>query len=74
MSTTSIPLDELSLAQLVQLNQGLGRQAEELRAQRIYLRRKINERLALGEREHAEVEETRDATAPGALVEVSARA
>jgi hypothetical protein len=41
----SIPLDELTLEQLVQLSQGLGRDIDKLREQRAYLKGKIDERL-----------------------------
>lgn len=50
ITTTSIALDDLTLEQLVQLQQGLGRQVDRLREQRAYLKAKIDERLARGER------------------------
>ena len=64
----SIPLSELSLAQLVQLSQGIGRQIDELREKRAYLKAKIDERIAAGEVEH-EVREPGDGSAPGAVIE-----
>lgn len=67
--THSIAVDELSLAQLVQLSQRLGREIDKLREQRQYLKAKIDERLARGEREAAA---DGDAQAPGAVIEASA--
>lgn len=64
----SIPLDELTLEQLVQISQGLGREIDRLRDQRAYLRRKIDARLAAGERTSTE-QSAGDATAPGATIE-----
>lgn len=71
----SIPLAELTLEQLVQLSQGLGHQIEKLREQRAYLKRKIDERLAEGERTstdpeaQGDPEAEGDAEAPGAVIE-----
>mgnify|MGYP000405576790 FL=1 len=45
--TQSFKISEMSLEQLVQLNQGLGHQIERLREQRVYLKNKIDERHAL---------------------------
>lgn len=56
----SIPLDELSLDELVQVSQGIGREIDKLREQRAYLKAKIDARLA------------RDAIAPGAVIEAKA--
>jgi hypothetical protein len=70
-TTTSIPLSELSLEQLVQLSQGLGRQIDALREQRAYLKAKIDERLANGERTASDVGVI-NASAPGAVIDVSA--
>lgn len=67
--TLSIPLGDLSLDQLVQLSQGLGREADKIRAQRIHLNRHIAQRLAAGERNCAPAEGI--AEAPGALIEAS---
>lgn len=64
----SIPLAELSLDQLVQISQGLGREIDKLREQRAYLNGKIAERLEKGERN---APADGDATAPGALIEAS---
>ncbi len=62
----SIALGEMSLAELVQINQGLGHDIERIRAQRKHLQGHIAQRLAAGEREHTASEG--DASAPGALV------
>jgi hypothetical protein len=59
-TTISIPLDELSLDELVQVSQGIGREIDKLREQRAYLKAKIDARLA------------RDAIAPGAVIEAKA--
>lgn len=67
--THSIAVADLSLDQLVQLSQGLGREIDKLREQRQYLKAKIDERLARGEREAAA---DGDAQAPGAFIEASA--
>ena len=48
--THSIPLDDLTLSELVLVSQRLGAQVDELRRQRAYLRGKIEQRLAAGER------------------------
>lgn len=70
--TTTVPvkLDDLTLEQLVQLNQGFGRQIDKLREQRAYLNGKIAQRIAAGER-NAPVKGAGDAEAPGALIEAS---
>lgn len=70
-TAASINLSEMSLEQLVQLSQGLGRKIDALREQRAYLAGKIAERVAKGERTSAEPGEI-DATAPGAVIDVSA--
>lgn len=67
--THSIAVDELSLAQLVQLSQGIARDIDKLRTQRQYLKAKIDERLARGERE---LPGAGDAEAPGVVIEVAA--
>lgn len=64
--TVSIALDDLSLNELVQLNQGLGHQNEKLRAQRQHLNAKIAERLARGERNQPSAA---DGVAPGAILQ-----
>jgi hypothetical protein len=46
----SISLDELSLEQLVGLSQRFAREEDRIREQRAHLRRKIEERIARGER------------------------
>lgn len=69
-ATVSIPLGDLTLDQLVQLNQGLGRQIDTLRDQRAHLNRHITQRLAAGERNAAPA--AGDATAPGAVIDVQA--
>lgn len=50
----SFKLSEMTLAELVQLSQGMGHQVEKLREQRAYLKVKIDERIARGEHEHPE--------------------
>jgi DNA-binding GntR family transcriptional regulator len=74
-TTVSIALDELTLEQLVQVSQGLGREIEKLRAQRAHLKAKIDARLAAGERTSIELAPRPadgDALAPGAVIEASA--
>lgn len=66
-------MDDLSLEQLVQVSQGIGHQIERLREQRLYLRRKIEARLAAGERTSVPVDAAGDATAPGAVIVASAK-
>jgi len=68
----SIPLEDLSLEQLVQISQGLGREIDKLREQRAYLKAKIDARLAGGERTSTDPTLAQDATAPGAVIEASA--
>jgi hypothetical protein len=74
--TVSINLGDMTVAELIQVNQGLGHDIERIRERRKYLQGKIAERLAAGEREHpAEVAappEGGDAAAPGAVIEASA--
>lgn len=65
----SIPLSELTLDQLVQISQGLGREIDKLREQRAYLKAKIDERVAAGER-NAPPEG--DGVAPGANLDLAA--
>lgn len=75
-TTFSVNLADMSLEQLVQVSQGLGRQIDKLREQRAYLRAKIDARLAAGERtsvEAARSDAGGDATAPGAAIEAMAR-
>lgn len=70
-TTFSIDLAELSLEQLVQVSQGMGREIERLRGQRAYLRDKIAQRLAAGERTSVELQQQAaagDAFAPGATI------
>jgi hypothetical protein len=81
--STSIPLAELSLEQLVGLSQHLGRQIDKLKGDRAYLAGKIAERIAAGERTCTEpVANPKpegdgapaaggDAAAPGAVLEVA---
>jgi hypothetical protein len=71
-TTFSIQLDELTLEQLVQLSQGIGREIDKLREQRAYLKAKIDARLAGGERTSTDPTLAQDATAPGAVIEASA--
>lgn len=68
-TTASINVADLSLDQLVQLSQGLGRQADAIREKRAYLSRKIAERLAAGERNKAPADEGINGTADGAVIE-----
>ncbi|MFN7434122.1 MAG: hypothetical protein ACK5YV_16710 [Betaproteobacteria bacterium] len=75
-TTFSVNLADMSLEQLVQVSQGLGRQIDKLRERRAYLRAKIDARLAAGERtsvEAARSDASGDATAPGAAIEAMAR-
>lgn len=67
--TISVAVDDLSLDELVMLNQGFGHDIERLRQKRVYLNAKIAERLAKGERNAAL---PGDATAPGAVIDVKA--
>lgn len=76
-TTFSVDLDDLSLEQLVQISQGIGRQIDKLKANRAYLKAKIDARLAAGERTSLELGQTaqgqgEDATAPGAFIEAKA--
>jgi DNA-binding GntR family transcriptional regulator len=74
-TTVSIALDELTLEQLVQVSQGLGHQIDKLREQRAYLKAKIDERLAAGERTSIELAPRPaegDAVAPGAVIDAKA--
>jgi hypothetical protein len=71
-TVVSVSLADLSLEQLVQLSQGLARDEDKIRAQRQYLRQKINERLAMGERT-APAPSEGDAVAPGVVLEASAK-
>jgi hypothetical protein len=74
-TTYSIPLVELSLEQLVQLSQRLGHEIENLRGKRLYLRRKIDERIAAGERTCTVLlAAAGDAIAPGAVIAAAANA
>lgn len=65
-TTLSVSLDDMSLDQLVQVQQGLGREIDRLREQRVYLNAKIAQRLAAGERNGAP--DPVDAVAPGAVI------
>lgn len=81
VTTESVHIDDLSLEQLVQLSQGLGRQRDKIDQQMRYLRNVIAERLACGERESVNATRaareaalkaaggTVDAAAPGAVIE-----
>lgn len=75
-TTESVPMSSLSLDQLVQLSQGLGRKADAIREQRAYLRRLIDARLAAGERDGgaqpAAAGDGGDAAAQGAVIETRA--
>jgi hypothetical protein len=74
-TTFSVSLKDLSVAQLIQVNQNLGRQVDALRAQRSYLKEMIAQRLAAGERENpgeeVEAVEIGSAVAPGVVLEAS---
>ncbi len=74
--THSMRLDEMSVEELVQVSQGLGHEMERLRQKRIYLNRKIAERIAHLQPKQGGVEQAAagDASAPGAVLEVSAKA
>lgn len=67
-TTESVALADLTLDQLVQLQQGLGRKVDAIRDQRAHLKRLIDERLAAGERDGAPA--NGDAQAPGAVIDV----
>jgi hypothetical protein len=76
----SMNLADMTLEQLVQLSQGLGHDLENLRAQRQYLRKHIDNRLAQGERTSIELREpddgevggdAKDANAAGAVINVT---
>jgi Fe-S cluster assembly ATPase SufC len=71
-TTVSIAVGDLTLEQLVLLSQKIARDIETLREQRAYLRRKIDERLAAGERTSTELADG-DAVAPGAVIDVKAQ-
>lgn len=70
-NTMSIALDDMTLDQLVQLQQGLGRQVDALREKRAYVKARIDERLAMGERNKQAAVEPGDAVAPGAEITVA---
>ena len=74
--TLSIKVDDMSLDQLVLVSQGLGREIDKLKEKRAYLKRKIDERLARGERNGAPPDQAKetgvDAEAPGAILEAKA--
>lgn len=75
-TTVSIPVGELTLEQLVRMSQKFARDIDSLRASRAYLRGKIDERLANGERTSMELREDLqpgDAVAPGAIIDVTAQ-
>jgi hypothetical protein len=75
-TTFSVNLADMSLEQLVQVSQGLGRQIDKLRERRAYLRAKIDARLAastLVRSPAARSDASGDATAPGAAIEAMAR-
>lgn len=65
-TTYSFAVADLSLDELVALSQRLGAEADKIREQRAYLKRKIDERLANGERNAAPAG---DGVAPGAAIE-----
>lgn len=67
---TSIAFADLSLEQLVQLSQGIGHQIDKLRADRAYLKAKIDERLQAGERTSTS-QAAGDAAAPGAVIDAA---
>lgn len=75
-TTLSVKLDDMTLEQLVQVSQGIGHQIDKLKAQRAYLKAKIDQRLAAGERTSVELAPKPaegDAVAPGAVIEASAQ-
>lgn len=65
----STNLDDLTTEQLTQVNQGLGREIDKLRAQRAHVKLKIAERL---ERVQEAPQGKGDATAPGFDITVKA--
>jgi FtsZ-binding cell division protein ZapB len=77
--THTIALDDMTLEQLVQLNQGLGRQEDDIREKRQHVRKKIDALLAAQERagiqaQIAKLQGQLDATAPGKVLTVAASA
>lgn len=66
--THSFAIADLSLDELLALQQNLGRQADKLREQRLYLKAKIDERLAKGEQLKPA---PADGVAPGAVIDVA---
>lgn len=74
-TTVSIKLDDMTLEQLVQVSQGLGREIDRMREQRAHLKAKIDARLAAGERTCLEISQpaaSGDAVAPGAVIDTAA--
>lgn len=67
-TTQSVPLADLTIDQLLQISQGLGREIDKLREQRAYLKAKIEERLAKGEQVG---KSPADGVAPGAVIDVA---
>lgn len=65
--TESIKIADMTLNELVMLSQGFGHQIERLREQRAYLKRKIDERLARGERNGSAERERAEAEAAANL-------
>ena len=68
--TMSVALDDMSLEQLEQLAQGLARQADALKAQRLHVRAKIDARVS---EINAQNLALRAGNAPGAVIEAAAR-
>lgn len=77
----SISLNDLTLAQMIMVSQGLGHDIDRKRAERAHVAKKIAERIAAGESEHDSgapqqpIEEVApsmgDAAAPGAMITVN---
>lgn len=68
-TTVSVKLDDLSIEQLVQISQGLGREIDVLREKRAYMKMKIHARMEAGERTSTDPLAVGDAEAPGAVLE-----
>jgi hypothetical protein len=82
MTTVSKKLSEMSLEELVMLNQGLGREVDKLREQRAHVNKLIASHIHAKQRQGVEEQIARlrgqlapagDAEAPGAEIEVQAK-